>query len=128
MAFDPMADAMNLEQQRKKKSVIRPVTRDVVFFPEYHNRVPKKGLKTTLSEEGRVKSIVFKRTMTSLQVQSLIRRSFASISHEGAFSFLVATKDNKLVESSVSEPSGDDICSKRGTIYIYQSRKQVYII
>ena len=65
MVFDPTADSMNLEQQRKKKSV----TRDVVFFHEYHDRVPK-------SEEGRVKSIVFKRTMTPLQVQSLIQRSF----------------------------------------------------
>ena len=120
MVFDPTADSMNLEQQRKK-SVVRPVTRDFVFFPEYHDRVPK----TALSEEGRVKSIVFKRTMTPLQVQSLIQRSFASISHEGAFSFLVATKDNKLVESPVPEPSGDDISSKRGIIYIYRSRKQV---
>ena len=42
MVFDPTADSMNLEQQRKKKSVVRPVTRDVVFFHEYHDRVPKK--------------------------------------------------------------------------------------
>ena len=66
----------------------------------------KKGLKTILSEEGRVKSIVFKRTMTPLQVQSLIQRSFASISHEGAFSFLVATKATIWLNHLFQSPVG----------------------
>ena len=53
MAFDPMAESSNSECQRKKKSVIRPVTRDVIFFAEKCGSVPQKSLKMWLVEEGR---------------------------------------------------------------------------
>ena len=56
MAFDPMAESSNAEFQKKKKSVVRPVTRDVVFFAEKCSRVPQRGLKVSLSKEGRMKS------------------------------------------------------------------------
>ena len=85
-----MAESRNSECQRKKKSVVRPVTRDVIFFAR---RVPQKSLKMSLSEEGRMKSLVFKRTMTPLQVQNEIRHSFRSVCHDGPFLFLTVTKD-----------------------------------
>ena len=123
MAFDPMAESTNSEFQRKKKSVVRPVSRDVVFFAEKCSRVPPRGLKVSLSKEGRMKSLVFKRTMTSTQVQEEIRRGFKSVSHDGPIHFFSATKDNKLVDSSIVQPSGDDICGKRGAVYVYQDPK-----
>ena len=119
MAFDPMAESSNSESQRKKKSVVRPVTRDVVFFAEKCTRVPQRGLKVSLSKQGRMKSLVFKRTLTSSQVQEEIRRNFKSVSHDGPINFLF-TKDNKLVDSCIVEPDGDDICSKRGAVYVYR--------
>ena len=44
MAFDPMAESSNSEFQTKKKSVVRPVSRDVIFFAEKCGRVPVRGL------------------------------------------------------------------------------------
>ena len=122
MAFDPMAESSNSEFQRKK-SVVRPVSRDVIFFAEKCSRVPQRGLKVSLSKEGRMKSLVYKRTMTSLQVQEEIRRGFKSVCHDGPIHFLCAMKDNKLVESSIVQPGGDDICGKRGAVYVYQDPK-----
>ena len=101
MAFDPMAESSDSECQRKKKSVIRPVTRDVIFFAEKCGSVPQNSLKMCLVEEGRMKSLVFKRTMTTVQVQKEIRESFKSVSHDGAFRFLTVTKDKKLIDSPI---------------------------
>ena len=123
MAFDPMAESSNSEFQRKKKCVVRPVSRDVIFFAEKCGRVPQRGLKVSLSKEGRMKSLVFKRTMTSLQVQEEIHRGFKSVCHDGPIHFLCAMKDNKLVESSIVQLGGDDICGKRGAVYVYQDPK-----
>ena len=45
MVFDPMAESTNFESQRKKKSVIIPVTRDVVLFSVVpHHREASKRL------------------------------------------------------------------------------------
>lgn len=67
-AFDPMAECVALPQLKKKKSVIRPVSRDVVVFPQLVNRIPHKVEKNSLKREGRIKSLVFKRTMSASQV------------------------------------------------------------
>ena len=52
MAFDLMAESSDSEFQRKRKSVVRPVSRDDVFFAEKCSRVPQIGLKVSLSKEG----------------------------------------------------------------------------
>ena len=44
MAFDPITESSNSESQRKKKSLVRPVTRDV-FFAEKCIHVLQRGLK-----------------------------------------------------------------------------------
>ena len=112
LAFNPMTESHNAESQRKKKSVVRPVTRDVIFLFEKCSCVPQNSQKMSLSEEGRMKSLVFKQTMTALQVQREIRRGFQSVCHEGPFLFLTASKENKLGESVIALPSGEDVCSK----------------
>lgn len=117
MAFDPTAESFNATQQKKKKSVVRPVSRDVIFLPEPYNTVPQKRIKAGLSKQGRIKSLVFKRTMTPLQVKTTIICGFQSLRCPD-IKFLTATRDNKLVESP--ELSGEDVCGKRGTVYVYQ--------
>lgn len=121
--FDPMAEASNFESQKKKKCVVRPVTRDVIFLAEKSSRLPQKSLKSSMIEGGRVKSVVFKRTMTPLQVQRALHEGFKLVAHDGAFHFLMTTKDNKLIDPPTLQPSGDDICAKRGAVYVYQEQK-----
>ena len=56
----------------KKKSDIRPVNRDVMVFPTLVNRIPHKVKKNSLRSEGRMKTLVFKRIMSAVQVQNTI--------------------------------------------------------
>ena len=35
--------------------------------------------------------------------------------------FLRASRNNKLEVSELQEPTGEDVCSKRGAIYIYET-------
>ena len=117
MAFDPSAESFNFPQQKKKKSVVRPVSRDVIFLPEQYKTVPQKGIKAGLHKQGRIKSLIFKRTMTTKQVRATIMHEFRSL-HCSNIKFLMATRDNKLVE--LAEMNGEDVCGKRGAVYVYQ--------
>lgn len=121
VAFDPLvSESPALAQLKKKKSVIRPVSRDVVVFPAFSGRIPPKPQKQSLVSEGRVKTLIFKRTMSAVQVRNVIVRGFPEIQKVYPFKHLKACKNNKL-EISEPEPTGEDVCSRRGTIYIYQS-------
>ena len=93
---------------------MRSVTRDVIFLPEKYKTIPTKSVKESLSKRGRVKSVGFRRTMTPQQLKATITRGFSSIECK----FLLATRDNKLTQSA--DLSGEDICAKRGAVYVYQ--------
>ena len=115
-----VSESPALAQLKKKKSVIRPVSRGVVVFPAFSGRIPPKPQKQSLVSEGRVKTLIFKRTMSAVQVRNVIIRGFPEIQKIYPFKLLKACKNNKL-EISEPEPTGEDVCSQRGTVYIYQS-------
>ena len=117
MTFDPQSESLNFIQQKKKKSVVRSVTRDVIFLPEKFKNIPTKSVKESLSKQGRVKSLSFRRTMTPQQIKATINRGFSTIQSRN-IKFLLATRDNKLTDSA--DMNGDDICAKRGAVYVYQ--------
>ena len=103
--------------RRRQKCVVRPVFRDVVFLPEQYKTVPQKGIKAGLHKQGRIKSLIFKRTMTTKQVRATIMHEFRSF-HCSNIKFLMATRDHKLVE--LAEMNREDVCGKRGAVYVYQ--------
>ena len=49
MAFDPTAESSNVAQQKKKKCVVRPVNRDVIFLPE---PCSTEGYQSELEQTG----------------------------------------------------------------------------
>ena len=109
MSFDPQAESFNFLQQKKKKSAVRSVARDVIFLPEKYKYIPTKSVKESLSKQSRLKSLNFKRTMTSQQLKAVISRGFSSMECR-SIKFLLATRDNKLTDSA--DLSGEDVCGK----------------
>ena len=66
MSFDHQDKSFNFQQQKERKCVVLSVTRDVIFLPGKY--------KESLSKQGRVKPLSFKRTMTPQQLQATITR------------------------------------------------------
>ena len=57
-----------------------------------------------------------------MQVQNTIVRLFPAIDCQN-IKFLLATRENKLIQTG--ELDGEDVCGKRGAVYVYQENIKV---
>lgn len=54
-------------------------------------------------------------------------RGYPNIVDLHPFKYLSASRNNKLQVSEVQELTGEDVCNKRGAIYIYHCTSEVSI-
>ena len=67
------------KQKKKKKAAVtpgRPCKIEVVLLPKVFHVVPKRDPRKQLITEGRVKTLMFRRSMSAVEVRNVIIRGF----------------------------------------------------
>lgn len=120
--FDPNADCVVIQAQKKKKAAIkgkqRPISITVVMLRSYLPTVPKGKMRKNLASEGRIQNIGVTRDMTNLQVRNKIVRAFGIAS----FSFLEVDSTGRLVKISCDSFNGEAAAQHRGSLYVYETQ------
>ncbi len=118
-AFDPTKECIATSQQKKKKSAsrgIKPVTVQVILLPKLASLILPKGKKRKLLlSEERILNIHVKRTVSPLELRSMISHAFEQ-QKISEFEYLEAS-GGMLVVSTDQSPGGT-IVDRRGALYI----------
>ncbi len=96
--FDPSAECVASEQQKKKKACNdgKPRTIPVVLLQEKQAFVPKGHARTKLNKAGRVVKVDFRRNMSSREVRNAIVQQLPNFDNIVAAQFLRCGQDNRL--------------------------------
>ena len=117
--FDPTADCVATPAHKKKKSSGisgRPTNLEVVLMKVFRPFIPVKKYRCDLKQDQRIKTLQFRRGMSSAQVKSVIQTGFR---HVGCSSFLfLETSSNSLRTSQNQQLDGTAVIERRGALYL----------
>lgn len=121
-SFDPTSGCCVKESQKKKKasgSLGRPTNVQVVILPKFMFNLPRGKHRTLLKKAGRILSLQFKRSMTSLETRNQILRGFKEIGDLDTWTVL-ETADNRLVIAKDQALDGEAVVNRKGSLYLCQ--------
>ena len=122
-AFDPSAECVAYQQQKKKKAFKSKPSNVIVILVSDPSVVPRGKSRKKLEHDERVKKIEFRREMLSFEVKNLVLRGFKHIENLVGFTLLEADQGGKLHPSGNQAPNGEyiivDARRKNGPIYIH---------
>ena len=112
-AFDPAAECVVLEQQKKKKATIRPKQRtisvSVIMMSNYCSTVTKGKERHKLAAEGRMLNMKVTRGMSAKEVKNKISTAF----DVADFTVLECDKNShSLIKCCDQEVDGDAIAQR----------------
>ena len=115
-------------RQKKKKAAItegRPTNVEVVVMPKLLPAIPKGVRRSQMCKGGRIKSLLFKRSMTCSEVQSVVRRGFSHLGLE-KWKYLESSRNNILSVSECQEIDGGVVVARKGCLYICEEIRMVW--
>lgn len=118
--FDPTADCCVSTKQKKKKAATtegRPKTIKVVVVPKLLPVVPKGVHRNNLAKSGRIKPLLFRRSMTCSEVQKVIRTGFSNITLN-KWKYLDSSRNNILSVAECQEVDGEVVVARKGCLYV----------
>ncbi len=121
--FNPTRKASNYDQKLKKKGGIRtrPYKLWVVIGNELFTSIPKANLRRSLNKSGRVKKVEFRRSMSEMQVQTVIVQAFPQLQLEKPTFMKCVDMQMVCIEDS-GYPNGEGICeiASKGSLYMVE--------
>ena len=118
--FDPTVDCSVSIRQKKKKAATtegRPTNVKVVVLPKLLPAIPKGVRRSQMCKGGRIKSLLFKRSMSCSEVRSVIRRGFSHLGLE-KWKYLESSRNNILSVSECQEIDGGVVVTRKGCLYV----------
>lgn len=124
--FDPLEDCVALPAQKKKKgSRIKPVNIQMVVLPKNESSILPKGKKRQkLVNEGRIKTIEVKRTMSEVEVGSRIKHGFA---HLSLTKWEYLDVHGRYLMKSSTQSLGGEVADRRGAVYIRENNEECQV-
>ena len=121
--FDPTANLTVSEEKRKKKaanSLGRPTNVKVMVLKSFSPYIPRGRPRNVLKQEGREKSLLFRRSMNAAEVRSTNVRGFSNITtlQEKTWCYLHSDCDNHLTVHKNQALDGNDVINRKGSLYI----------
>ena len=107
------------KQKKKKKAAVtpgRPCKIEVVLLPKVFHVVPKRDPRKQLITEGRVKTLMFRRSMSAVEVRNVIIRGFVEFKLR-EWVYFKNSQNNRLTVSQ-DEFLGKDVVDRKGSLYI----------
>ena len=93
----------------------------VVMLPEFTPNLPRGKKRSVLKVDGRIKTIQFKRSMSSLEVKNTIMRGFKHIEDLESWTFM-DTNDNHLSAAKQQAGlDGEEVITRKGCLYVCQN-------
>ena len=120
-SFDPKAGCCVAEAQKKKKAANsqgRPTCIQVVMLKKFACNLPRGRYRADLIKLGRIKSIEFRRTMTSMQITHQIIQGFKEINVR-SWDVLEAV-NNTLSLAKNRSLDGQEVINRKGSLYLCQ--------
>ena len=119
-AFDPGGVLTGLPNSNKKKRAAtskgRSVNVSVCRLKHFSSFIPKGRVRNLLKQQGRIMTVQLTRLMSPSAVKTYISRAFRDIKKE--WQYLEAGQENRLSVISNQSLDGDQVCSRRGCLYI----------
>lgn len=117
--FDPR-QSLGLPDKKKKKKALTSLGRSVKVtvcrLPSLCKSVPKGTARRILKCDGRIVDVQVTRAMPATMMKEIINRAFSRFNAD--WQFVEVGRDNLLTVSQEQSPDGQQVCSKRGCLYI----------
>ena len=112
--FDPTSECCASSAQRKKKAANVPV----MLLKKYVPNIPRGKFRNELKSQGRVQTIQFRRSMSSLEVKCQIKVGFRKV---GLNNWMYLQADsNHLQVASNQDMTGEEVINCKGFLYLCQ--------
>ncbi len=118
--FDPTSVSCASSSQKKKKAANaqgRATNVQVMLLKDCIPNIPRGLYRNELKSEGRVQTIQFKRSMSTLEVKNQIIRGFRHIDNLQEWDYL-QTDTNHLHVASNQQMDGNDVISRKEFLYL----------
>lgn len=119
-SFNPKQPLAGLPDKKKKKKASsssgRTVNVSVCRLQKFTPFIPKGKVRKTLKSQGRIHTIQLTRSMLPSAVKQSITRAFKNFGT--GWVYLETGQDNKLTVMERQSLDGNDVCSRRGCLYI----------
>ena len=119
--FDPTSECCASSAQRKKKAANsqgRVTNVPVMLLKKYVPNIPRGKFRNELKSQGRVQTIQFRRSMSSLEVKCQIKVGFRKV---GLKNWMYLQADsNHLQVASNQDMTGEEVINRKGFLYLCQ--------
>ena len=116
--FDPNAECVVSDRQKKKKAAKRPVKVTIIMMKNYCTIMPKNKERKQLEFQGRSKDFKILRSASDAEIHDLINHAF------NVSSFTVLESDSSghnLLKCPIQRVNGEFAVSRRGCLYLCES-------
>lgn len=124
-SFDPSEALDGLPDAKKKKkgktSQGRTVKVSICRLPRFTPFIPKGKVRSLLKQQGRILNIQLTRSMSGTSVRQVINRAYTRFSTDWLYLELTGP-DSHLMIAKEQSPDGDTICTRRGSLYIFDKQ------
>lgn len=110
-----------LRQQKKKKTASKGNTKPAVVtvvLMDFSRRVPKGKVRQKLYSDGRIQPVSLRRTMSFLQVKSVIIRAFTRFQVSRLTVLESDQGCHNLYRAAQQEINGEEAVQRRGCFYL----------
>lgn len=122
-SFDPTAECVALERQKKKKSAIKQQRKvkqasvTVIMMEKFSPSIPKGNARKRLSSCGRMKSIRLSRDMSAEEVKGKILQVFNCTD----FTLLECDSSQTLCKCDDQNIDGERAVERKGALYLCEN-------
>ncbi len=92
----------------------------LMLLKSYITNIPRGKYRNELKSQGRVQTMQFKRSMSSLEVKNQIRRGFRQVSDLNDWVYLRTDSNHLQIANTTQEFTGDDVINRKGFLYLSQ--------
>lgn len=120
--FNPSVD-----YRKKKQAVAKPSKVEVFMLKHFQKMIPKGESRRRLRRKGRVCDISFTRSMTNLQVEACVKKSFKNLKID-KFSLLETDSSGHFLSHSPVKIDGDGVVRRRGALYLCEVSSEIVFL
>lgn len=126
--FDPMAESVAEKNRAKKKAAIPRVGRarsiTAILMKQPLSKVPKGNVRKQLANDGRIRKMQIRRSMTSSEIKQVIANCFCTLERAKEVKFMKCDQGNSLAVLKNQDLNGDQIAEAAGggSLYLTEVR------
>jgi hypothetical protein len=115
--FDPAKECVAMPQQKKKAFRAKPSNVQVLMLDNPDDGIPRGKYRKEMAANERIKKLEFRRSMSSLDVKSIVLQNLKHLPAIVGFTLLEADHHGKLYRSKNQNPDGQYIIESSLSLY-----------